>query len=408
MPSNTRKSILIVLPVAPWPARQNGISIRYYPMIEALTKKYDVDLFVHSEPRQALPQDHVTTALRRLFVRNKDSSPPDLSDRIRTLSESFSPFGQPYKFSRYHAADVLHQLRRFTSGQSHDTVLWVMHEYRHLLNKLKHDWRSARIIYDSIDSPYLHHLRERTPAGFLYILRAMHVGKTRRWERKLLTGVNGTIYISGPDAEACTPQQSNSTAVIPNGIYLHEEDLHASSPSNVMSIGFLGNMAYAPNVRAALELHQRVFLPLKKLLPQLTLTIIGRAPCPEISALSGPDVEVTGTVDSIWPYINKVNVFVYPMKIGAGLQNKILEAMHAAKPVVTTEICLKSVGAREGHEILVGRTDGELRMLTQKLLQNPEYARQLGIQGKAYVDRTFNMEAVLEHFERFLFPQAHS
>ena len=136
----------------------------------------------------------------------------------------------------------------------------------------------------------------------------------------------------------------------------------------------------------------------------LNLMIIGRAPVAEVMALSGPDVEVTGTVDSIWPYIARVTVFVYPMIGGAGLQKKILEAMHAGKPVVTTEICLKSIGAREGEEILIGRTDEELRIHTRTLLQNPQYARELGMRGKAYVDRTFDMSRVLERFEQFLIP----
>ena len=161
-------------------------------------------------------------------------------------------------------------------------------------------------------------------------------------------------------------------------------------------------MGYRPNVRGSLLLHEKVFLPLKREFPDLKLMIIGRSPVDKVRALSGPDVEVTGTVDSIWPYIAQVNVFVYPMVAGAGLQNKIMEAMHAGKPVVTTEICLKSIGAREGEEILVGRTEEELRSHTRTLLKNPQYAYELGMRGKAYVDRTFDMSHVLERFERFL------
>ena len=163
-------------------------------------------------------------------------------------------------------------------------------------------------------------------------------------------------------------------------------------------------MGYAPNVRGALDLHQKIYLPLKAEIPELQLLVIGRSPSPEVQAIAEASVEVTGTVESIWPHLSKVDVFVFPMTTGAGLQNKILEAMHAGKPVVTTEICLKSVGAREGDEILVGRNDDELRAHVRALLINPKFARELGMRGKQYVDHTFEMSRVIDRFENFLFP----
>ena len=402
--SEKLKSLLMVFPLAPWPARDNGVSIRYYPVLESLSKKYDIDVFVHSEPRTSVPDDPVVGSLRRLAVQYCDRSPPGLADRALTIIEMLSPFGQPYQFARYHSPPILRKLREFVTGQRYDSVLWVMHEHRHLLKRLNSQLNAARTVYDGIDSPYLHYLREPTPGGLRSLYRTFDLWKTRRWERSLLKGVDAAAYISAPDAAASTGGSDWSAEVIPNGIYLEGEELAAPTQPSGASLGFLGNMGYSQNVRGALRLYENVFLPLKKEFAELTLMIIGRSPVTAVRALSGPDVEITGTVDSIWPYIARVNVFVYPMIGGAGLQNKILEAMHAGKPVVTTEICLKSIGAKEGEEILVGRTDEELRAHTRTLLENREYAWEIGLRGKAYVDRTFNMPQVLERFERFLIP----
>ena len=401
-PSRRRKSILMVFPAAPWPARHNGISIRYYPLIEALAPRHDIDLYVHSEPRRHVPDDPLLGALRRVSVRHKNLKPPAIGDRMLTLAQAYSPFGCPYRFARYHAELALRELREFLAEERYDSVLWVMHEYRHLLERLKPDFHGARTVYDSIDSPYLHHLREPSPGGLHNAWNAFDLWKTRRWERNLLEGVDAAAYISAPDATASANGTAASAEVIPNGIYLAGESPPAPAPAPTRSIGFLGNMAYGPNIDGALRLYKDVFTPLKQEFADLKLAIIGRAPVREVQALASQDVEVTGTVESIWPHIADVGVFVYPMTGGAGLQNKILEAMHAGKPVVTTEICLNSVGAREGEEILVGRSDEELRAQTRALLRDPEYARALGLRGKAYVDRTFDMAQVVQRFERFL------
>ncbi len=400
--SDKPKSILMVFPLAPWPARDNGVSIRYYPVLESLSKRYDIDVFVHSEPRDIVPDDPVARSLRRLAIQYCDRSRPGLADRTLTIMEMLSPFGQPYQFARYHSAPILRKLREFISGQRYDSALWVMHEHRHLLKRLNSQLNGTHTVYDGIDSPYLHYMRESPPGGLRSLYRAFDLWKTRRCERSLLKGVDAAAYISAPDAMASRGGTASNAEVIPNGIYLEGEEIAAPAQPIGPSLGFLGNMGYSQNVRGALRLYENVFLPLKREFADLKLVVIGRSPVAEVTALSGPDVEVTGTVDSIWPHIARVSAFVYPMVGGAGLQNKILEAMHAGKPVVTTEICLKSIGAREGEEILVGRSDEELRAHTRTLLKNPGYARDLGKCGKAYVDRTFDMPKVLQRFEQFI------
>ncbi|MBW4052389.1 MAG: glycosyltransferase [Proteobacteria bacterium] len=400
--NDKRKSILMVFPFAPWPARENGISIRYYPVLEHLSRKHDIDVFVHSDPRHTIPEDPVVRSLRRVQITFSDRTTPSLLDRILTATEMLSPFGRPYQFARYHSNSIFLQLREFVTGQRYDSVLWVMHEHRDLLKRLDEQFAGARKIYDSIDSPYLHYLREPRPAGLMPLHRVFDLWKTLRWEKSLLEGVDASAYISAPDAAVSANSKTSRAQVIPNGIYLAGEEISAAKQPAGASLGFLGNMGYPQNVRGSLLLYENVFLPLKEEFTNLRMMIIGRSPAAEIRALAGPDVEVTGTVESIWPYIAQANAFVYPMIGGAGLQNKILEAMHAGKPVVTTEICLKSIGAQEGKEILIGRNNEELRAHTRALLKNPEYALEVGMQGKAYVDRTFDMSRVLKRFERFV------
>lgn len=399
-----KKSILMVFAVAPWPARAHGISIRYYPVLEAISPRHDIDIFIHGEYRDPVPDDPLVSSFRRVMVEGDNLQPPGLGDRFATLSEALSPFGRPYLLARYHSGYVLRRLRDFVAGRRYDCVLWVGPRRRELLHRLAAQLRGARLVYDSIDSPYLYYSREPRPAGVRRLWRSFDLWKTRRWENSLLKGLDSAAYISVPDATAACDGIEVSAQVIPNGIYLAGEEAVERATASGMTIGFLGAMDYLQNIRASLHLYEKIFMPLKKELADLKLAIIGRSPSAEVSALAGPDVEVTGTVESIWPHVAGVSVFVYPMLSGAGLQNKILEAMHAGKPVVTTENCLKSIGAREGSEILIGRSDEELREHTRMLVTHPEYARDVGSRGKAYVDRTFDVSEVVKRFQRFLIP----
>lgn len=394
----------MVFAVAPWPARAHGISIRYYPVLEAISRRHDIDIFVHAEYRDTLPDDPLVSSFRKVMVEMNNTQPPGLGDRFITLSEALSPFGRPYLFAGYHSGYVLRRLRDFVAGQRYDSVLWVGPRRRELFYRLTPQLCGARLVYDSVDSPYLYYSREPRPAGVKGLWRSFDLWKTRRWESSLLRGLDSAAYISVPDAAAACNGGAVSAQVIPNGIYLAGEEAGEGGAGSGMTVGFLGAMDYQPNIRASLRLYEKIFTPLKKELADLKLAIIGRSPSPEVSALAGPDVEVTGTVESIWPHLAGVSVFVYPMLGGAGLQNKILEAMHAGKPVVTTENCLRSIGAREGREILIGRSDEELREHTRALLMRPEYARELGMHGKAYVDKTFEVSRVLKRFQRFLIP----
>ena len=364
----------------------------------------DIDIFVHAEYRDTVPNDPLVGSFRKVMLERNNTRPPGLGDRFVTLSEALSPFGRPYLFAAYHSGDVLRRLRAFVAGERYDVVLWVGPRRRELLLRLTPLLSGARLVYDSIDSPYLYYSREPRPAGVGGLWRSFDLWKTRRWEKSLLRGLDSTAYISAPDAAAACNGDAAGAQIIPNGIYLAGEKAPDGAAANGMTVGFLGAMDYLPNIRASLRLYEKIFTPLKKELPALKLAIIGRSPTPEVSALASPDVEVTGTVESIWPHVAGVSVFVYPMIGGAGLQNKILEAMHAGKPVVTTENCRKSIGARDGREILVGRSDEELREHTRALVTQPEYARDLGIRGKAYVDRTFEVSQVVKRFQRFLIP----
>ena len=403
----TDKSLLLVVPVLPWPARANGISIRYYPLLERLAGRCKCDLLVTASPDADPSRDGAPLSVRRVVVLPARADHHSIGERIKVAVDALKPTGVPYEYAEYGTGAIDAAVTLLAAEARYDVVHCVGHTNRVAVGRVRERLRGARLTYDCIDSPYLHYLRSRHPNVFARkssLFRRFDLWKTRRWERALLQDVDASAYISSADATAAGPNAVSH--VIANGIY--EAAAHAPiqrNDSRPPTIGFLGNMAYRPNVIGALSLHADVFLPLKAHIPDLRLKIIGRDPVPEIVALASSDVEVTGTVDDIWPHIDSVDVFIFPMTTGAGLQNKILEVMHAGKPVITTPVCQASVGAARGMEIAVSATPAEMVVQAMALLGDPVAAEGLGRRGQAYVDDRFSLATTLGAFERMLFPQ---
>jgi glycosyltransferase involved in cell wall biosynthesis len=120
--------------------------------------------------------------------------------------------------------------------------------------------------------------------------------------------------------------------------------------------------------------------------PGVKLIIVGKDPPRRIRELARNDlVEVTGTVADIRPYLWKATVAVVPLIYGAGIQNKILEAMATETPVVTTTRAISSLHARLGRDVMTGDTADEIASAIIELLGNPVMQKAVGWAGYQYV-----------------------
>jgi glycosyltransferase involved in cell wall biosynthesis len=262
-----------------------------------------------------------------------------------------------------------------------------------------------KVFVDFIDSPSLWAIRRKEGEFRFEPLNRYERWKTLRWEGNIIRQTEGTIYISRVDAETVPPAYApiGKRHILPNGINLPDgtNTKRAALPSP--NIGFLGTMGYAPNIEAAVCLYSEVFVPLREILPDLTLVVIGRYPSTSIRELGKkPGVIVTGEVEDIWEYVNAIDVFLFPLLRGAGLKNKILEAMYAGRPVITTEIGNEGIDAVSGEHIVIGRTKEDFRRETINLLGSPEERARLGNAGNVFVLQKFSWDRILTDYENLL------
>jgi glycosyltransferase involved in cell wall biosynthesis len=337
--------------------------------------------------------------LNRLYIIDQSSKPVQSPWRkILTRIRSWFPWNTPLEFVHYEAEEHIRRIADFAGNIVYDAVIWVTVSHADYIRRLKSSINSKRWIVDLVDSPSLFSSRKRGGWGLHY--EKWHM---RLWEARLIRSADVPVYISPVDARTIPKALTGGRTphVIPNGIYVDdyvEDRVGSVSP---LSIGFLGNMAYRPNVQAALKLYEQIYLPLKERLPEVELYIIGRAPAEEVKALERKgSIFVTGTVANIWPYVNSVSVFVLPLDAGAGQQNKILEVMYAARPVIASKISNGGIGAVHGQHILVcGEDPDEWVDATYGLLVDPARAERLGQAGRQFAIKQYVWPAICSEYE---------
>jgi polysaccharide biosynthesis protein PslH len=198
------------------------------------------------------------------------------------------------------------------------------------------------------------------------------------------------FIISKQDRDELSFTDRDKVVILPNGI--DTAFFHPVEGSKDFDVTFVGNMNYPPNIDAAVFLINEVMPIVWKLFPSAKVQLAGANPANAVKRLESKLVTITGWVDDIRTCYSRTKIFAAPMRIGTGLQNKLLEAMSMNIPAVTTPISFEPLGAKAGTDILVGANAGELATHIINLLSNSDRAAEIAGNGNAFVKRTFSME----------------
>ncbi|WP_226636525.1 TIGR03087 family PEP-CTERM/XrtA system glycosyltransferase [Novosphingobium profundi] len=224
-------------------------------------------------------------------------------------------------------------------------------------------------------------------------------------EARIVARSDATLLVSEAEAEllrARLPQSSSRVAAVGNGIDAQTFAPDAVEPEPRMRAAgfprlvFTGQMDYAPNI-AAVERAARQILPrVQEHFPQASLHIVGRNPTREVQALAQEEgVTVWGRVPDVRPFLEASDMALVPLSIARGVQNKVLEAMAMARPVVLTSGAATGIPACEGVDFRVGDTDEDLAAAIVHLATHADIGREMGMAARAWVCRHASWEAAL-------------
>lgn len=234
----------------------------------------------------------------------------------------------------------------------------------------------------------------RLPALVKYLL-------VRALERRTMRKFDTVFTLSEFDhryLRAMQPSQSVRTIPIPAGLDITDK---AYEPAK-NTILFLASYKYRQvNVEAALWFYRDVFPLVRTEIPDARFIIAGYGPPEELTSLAerDPQVLVPGFVDDIDRCYKEAALFVAPILTGGGIIVKILDALAAGRPVVTTSYGNEGIGAVPGRDLLVaddpaGFAEGVVRLLTET-----EYAKGIADNGREFVKKNYSLESVIDRIE---------
>jgi glycosyltransferase involved in cell wall biosynthesis len=197
------------------------------------------------------------------------------------------------------------------------------------------------------------------------------------------------------------PQGSSANIhVLPNGCDLDYFTPETKLPRERNTLVVSGKMSYHANIAMTLYLANEILPVVWKHNPDVKLWIVGKDPSTEIVNLQKhKNILVTGSVEDLRPYLRRATISVSPLLYGAGIQNKILEAMACGTPVVTTPLAIRSLNVENGKELCVANNPESFSQVILELLDDPVKCDQIGTAGRQYVEQHHDWSKIAAQLE---------
>lgn len=384
--------ILILLSRIPYPL-EKGDKLRAFHQIKELAKSNEIILCALN-PNRKIDKQKAFSAVQP-YCRSINFIDLPWSGRLWNMMFAFFknlPFQSGYFYNRRAAKKIVSLINEYKPD----------HIYCQLL-------RTAEYVKD-VDIPktidyqdvfsYGIKRRIKRSSVFMRPFLSMEYRRLIAYESKLFDIFNNKTIISYPDRQLIQHPKKDKIEVIPNGV---DHDFFTPKESEkTIDIVFTGNMAYPPNVDAAGFLVKEIMPLVWAKRPETKVMLAGASPDKKVLALKSDKVTVTGWMDDIRDAYDSSRVFIAPMRIGTGLQNKLLEAMSMNIPSITTPLANDALKAKDREEILIGQTAEELAEKLLFLLNDKDIYNKIATQGNHFVKSNYSWEEATEKLNRII------
>ena len=385
--------ILIISSEIPYPPTDSNRAC-YYNLLRRFRGRHDVTVLAMSAGGTEEDAARVAELVREIIVVGHEVR----KTFLRRLASLFSML--PFGVLLYRSAAYARALDDLLARETFDVIIGGNVNMAQYTVELE---GTPRVIFPQ-DAWSLYYRRQMkhasNPAAFLYSL-VQHL-KLKRYERRTYGRYDACVLVARRDAdiirEGC-PELPIYFAY--SGVELPP---HKEVPREPATVCFSGVMYYPPNADAVFYFAREIFPLIRAEVPEATFHVVGKEPGPGIRALaSRRGVVVTGTVPDLLEYIRTMEVYVCPMRLGSGMKMKIVEALGAALPVVSTSVGADGMDLlAPGEDLVVADEPEEFARQVIRLLRHPEERRRLGLSGRAKVERGYSWDAYAEAWEKVL------
>jgi glycosyltransferase involved in cell wall biosynthesis len=234
---------------------------------------------------------------------------------------------------------------------------------------------------------------EEQPSGWKRTWLDREARQLARIESEAARTCSTVFAVSGTESSYFERLGARQVQTVPNGVdvaALADLPVGRTGPPVVM---FLGTMSWRPNVSAAHFLARTVLPALRQRVPDVRLLIVGRDPPDDVRRLQSPEIDVTGTVPDVKPYLAQATVLAVPLDAGGGTRLKILEAFAAGLPVVSTRVGAEGIDAAAGTHYVGAEPSGFADALAD-LLSEPATGVRLAQAARELARTSYDWRAI--------------
>jgi sugar transferase (PEP-CTERM/EpsH1 system associated) len=383
--------LLVLLSRFPYPL-DKGDKLRAYYQLRHLAERHEICLF-------ALTDEHVSAealaAVRPLcrggLVVHRLRRPGIARNMARALA-----MGRPLQVGYFYDAQAQRQvdglLRDFRPDHVYCQLIRMAEYLRHHAGQ-----RPLTLDYMDVFSAGVARLAKLAPVWQRPVL-ALEAQRLLAYEAQAYGWFRHHTIISDQDRQLIQHPQRDQIQIVLNGI---DTDYFRPQPSALKEydVLFSGNMGYHPNVDAACFLAEDIMPLVWQRHPEARLLVAGTTPAPRVLGLASPHVVVSGWVPDIRAAYAGARIFVAPMRVGTGLQNKLLEAMAMQLPCVTTPLANNALGGTNGQQLLVAADAPALAEAISSLLEGAAHAQELAECGHNFVKTHYNWAGATSRLE---------
>lgn len=373
--------LLVVLSRFPYPL-EKGDKLRAYHQIRCLAEHHDLYLAaMHDKPVSDEALNQLKPFCKEIFLLENNNL-----KRCWNMGRAFFK-GLPIQCGLFYNKTNARRLQQIVEAVQPDHIycqLFRMAEYVKDLPVRK------TLDYQDVFSKGMSRRAENSKGLVRWFFNMEH-RRVARYEAEIFDHFDHKTIITAVDRDLIPHPRREEIAVVPNGVEF--EKFSYQDERKEYDLIFSGNMGYAPNVDAAEYLAREVLPSLLIDFPNLRLVLCGASPAPRVKALRSEHVVVTGWVDSMTEWYAKSKIFIAPMRMGTGLQNKLLEAMSMKLPCITSPLAARPLMEADQHHAVVScSTTQDYVANVRRLLTDEQAYRSLSASGYDYVHQFYDWE----------------
>lgn len=381
---SSKKTLLITTSRFPFPL-EKGDKLRAYHQIKELSKTYDVILcsLTRTDIKKEW-QDELNKYCKSIHIFKLNY----LLVLVNTFKMLF--LNKPFQIGYFYQKPIHKKINSLIERNQPDLIFCQLIRTAEYVKNI-HSIPKTLDYMDALSSGLLRRAENaKHISKFILMLEGKRV---KMYENKIFDYFNHHTIISKQDKKLIQhPQQENIT-IIPNGIDDYFYNYTHSNLKKEYDLVFVGNLSYPPNVESCTYIVTQILPLFESKGIKLNALLSGVNPAPKIQKYNElSNVTVSGWVDDIRESYVKGKIFIAPLFIGTGLQNKLLEAMALNTPCITTSLANNALGGTTGTELLIADNLSEFENCINLLLNDNVTSKQITTNAQQFVMKHFNWE----------------